>query len=71
MIFFKVHLLIEENRSEAVSERFRQFKGRKTKDKKCLTEIRGSEFLLESGSGGGGGGIPIRVWAKFSKSFQL
>ena len=34
--FLKVHLLIEENRSEAVSERFRQFKGKKTKNQKRL-----------------------------------
>ena len=29
-IFFKVHLLIQENRLEAISERFQQFKGGRT-----------------------------------------
>ena len=28
--FFKVHLLIQENRLEAISERFQQFKGGRT-----------------------------------------
>ena len=32
--FFKVHLLISENRSGAVSERFRQFKDKKTRGNK-------------------------------------
>ena len=35
-IFFKVHLPIKENRSEAVPERFRQFKGTKTRKEKVL-----------------------------------
>ena len=33
-IFFKVHLLCLENRPEVVSERFRQFKGKKTQGQK-------------------------------------
>ena len=43
MIFLlKVHLVIEENSFEAVSERFRQFKGKKIERGKWWTEIKGS-----------------------------
>ena len=35
-IFLKVHLLIEENRFKAISERFRQFIGKKTQGKIVL-----------------------------------
>ena len=35
-IFFKVHLLCLENRSEAVLERFRQFKGKKTQGQEVV-----------------------------------
>ena len=36
-IFFKVHLLIQENRFEAVLERFRQFRAKKIQGKKVLS----------------------------------
>ena len=35
-IFKKVHLLIEENHFKAISERFRQFIGKKTQQQKVL-----------------------------------
>ena len=43
MRFFKVHLQIEENRSEVDSERFQQFKGKKTKNQKRLELKKGEE----------------------------
>ena len=36
-IFLKVHLLIQENRFEVVSERFRQFRAKKNQGKKVLS----------------------------------
>ena len=35
-IFFKVHLLVQENRFEAVPERFQQFRAKKTQGEKVL-----------------------------------
>ena len=35
-IFLKVHLLVEENRLEAVSERFHLFKGKTNEDNRKL-----------------------------------
>ena len=35
-IFFKVHLLVEENEFKAISERFRQFKAEKNQGKKVF-----------------------------------
>ena len=36
--FFKVHLRIEENRSKVVSERFRQFEGKKTQGQEVMNK---------------------------------
>ena len=35
--FFKVHLLVQENRFEAVPERFRQFRAKKTQGEKVIS----------------------------------